>query len=115
MSKMGKFLSVFDFVTKAVLPGALVLAGVPAEMVQPIIGLSQEAEAALQPGTGPEKLQHVINGIGNAMQAKGADPVTIATVQGAAVQGINAGFAIAKDVKALHDAHEQSVVTAHSE
>lgn len=104
MSKMDKFLSVFDFVVKAVLPGTLALAGVPADMVTPIVALSQDAETALGPGSGPAKLQAVVDGIGQAMTAKGADPTTIATVQGAAVTGINAGFGIAKDVQALHAA-----------
>ncbi len=87
------------------LPGTLVLAGVPADKVQPIIGLAQEAEGALGEGTGPEKLQHVLNGVAQGMKASGADDATIAGVQGAATTGINAGFAIAKDVQALHAAH----------
>lgn len=105
MSKMGKFLSVFDFVVKAVLPGTLALAGVPADKVQPIVGLATEAEAALGDGTGPEKLQHVLSGVADGMKASGASDATIAGVQGAAVTGINAAFDIASKVKVLHDAH----------
>lgn len=105
MSKMSTFLSVFDFVAKAVLPGTLALAGVPQDKIQPIVGLAQEAEAALGDGTGPEKLQHVLNGVSDTMKASGADDATIAGVQGAAVTGINAAFSIAKNVQALHAAH----------
>jgi hypothetical protein len=108
VSKFGKFLSVFDFVVKAVLPGTLTLAGVPQEQVSAITHLAGEAEQALGPGTGPEKLQHVINGIADGMKAKGADDVTIAQVQGIAVTGINTAFDIAKQVKTLHDAHVDS-------
>lgn len=111
---MSKFLSVFQFVIKAVLPGTLALAGVPIEMVTPIVSLAQDAETALGPGTGPQKLQAVVDGIGQTMTAKGADPTTIAAVQGAAVTGINAGFSIATDVQALHAAAINSASAANT-
>jgi hypothetical protein len=105
MSKLGTFLSIFKL-AQTILPGALALKGVSPEHIQQITHLTGEAEAALGPGSGPEKLQHVVNGIGDALKAKGADDVTIAGVQGVAVEGINAAFSIAKDVQAVHDAHQ---------
>ena len=97
-----KFLTVFDFVIKAILPGTLKLAGVPDDKNAEIIDLTSQAETALGPGTGPAKLQAVLKGVGDGMALKGAKPETIAAVTSATSTGINAAFEIAKQVHALH-------------
>lgn len=109
---LGKFLKVFDFVRSAVLPGTLALAGVPQDKIGTIVTLAGDAEGALGPGTGPQKLQYVLDGLQNGMKTAGASDTTIASVSDAATAGIASAFTIAKDVQALHASHVDNLIAS---
>jgi len=101
MSKLSKLISWLD-VARIVLPPTLVAAGLDAEQAQQITQTVGEAEGALGPGTGTEKLQHVLNGIGTTMKASGASDTTIQAVQDMAASGIATGITITNRLHQLH-------------
>ncbi len=104
MSKTDKLL-MWIALAKTVLPGVLVIAGVPSDKITPIVGAVTEAETALGPGTGQQKLAAVVRGVQQTMAASGADPSTIAATTDAIVTGLNAGIKIVNDVQQIKVDH----------
>jgi len=100
MSKTANLLK-WIALAKTVLPGVLAIAGVPDDKIGSVVGAVTEAETALGPGTGQQKLAAVVRGTQQVMTTAGASPATIAATTDAIVTGLNAGIKIVNDVQAL--------------
>lgn len=104
MSKKDKILSWLKFAEK-LLPTGLISAGVNPEKVHGLTGAIIDAETALGPGTGAEKLAAVVKGVTDGMTVKGVAPATIAATKQTLEHGVSSAVQLVNDVHALHEAH----------
>ena len=101
---MADVLKWIDF-AKQVLPLALVATGkVPQARIAPIVAAVGDAELALGPGKGMDKLNAVLQGEKDVMTAAGASQATIDSVSAAVAGGLSEGITIANAVNAIHNA-----------
>jgi biotin synthase-like enzyme len=105
---MGKMDNVLKWIgiARLILPTALIAAGVPAEAVHGITNTVVDAETALGPGTGAEKLAAVVKGVTDGMEAKGVSPTTIAATKATLEHGVSSAVQLVNDVHDLKAAHE---------
>jgi hypothetical protein len=85
-----------------ILPAILALKGVPSHITSNVVSLVGDAEVALGPGTGGQKLASVLKGVGDSMAAAGATPKHVADVQTAVQEGLATGIQV---VNTVHDWH----------
>ena len=91
--------------SRQILPLALAATGkVPTERIAPIVAAVGDAETALGPGTGTDKLAAVVAGEQSVMQASGASQATIDTVTAAVTSGLSTGIAVVNAVHQIHQA-----------
>ncbi len=104
MSKLSSILKWVDL-SRVILGPILAAKGVSPTLITGIVTTVGDAETALGPGTGAQKLGAVIDGLQNTMQASGASQETIQATTEAVTDGLTQGIQVIKDVQAVQAAH----------
>lgn len=94
---------------KAILPLALAAKGVGSEKIGSIVQTATDAETALGPGSGTQKLAAVVDGVTASMHASGASADLIATTTAAVTSGLQTGIALVNEVQQIHKADAPAV------
>lgn len=96
--------------SRVILGPILAAKGVDPKIIGGVVNSVGDAEVALGPGTGQQKLAAVIDGLQQTMSASGASSETIAATTAAVTDGISTGIATIKDVQAVKAAHDAGQV-----